>query len=334
MSKLYEDLKIRGRGGKKTEDLDLFAFAAARKAGAATQPPPETAPPASVPPVVEPSKVNADETERLPVRELPPEPVPPPVVSGPTRPPYPVGQSPLLGLGRGMARHRRILPVVLAVAGSVVGILALWAGIAGILRHARNAQAKAVAVVEPRAKTEPKTQRPGPPALKSAAKALVKPAEPHVTASKLPFAEKPLPVDLKVAGVSTRVENGEVTLYFDNGLFADALVLSAEGKAVLKRLADRMRPHAAGLSIKVIGCTDNIPVARKGRFKDNRALGLARADVVVKYFQTTGELPAGVFTIESYGAQWSPYPNDSPVSRARNRTAVLRVSTTSSALPP
>jgi outer membrane protein OmpA-like peptidoglycan-associated protein len=333
MSRLYDDLKGRSRDQKGIEELDLFAFASARKFEKAPPPPAAAAPPVvdalragSVNP--EPaSAVESPGSEPPPVTELPPEPVRSPVVQPSARTPYPMGQSPLLGVGRSMPRNRRRGPVLLAIALAVLGVVALGALLWGVVRWVRRPQPVTVLAAPnagekavPKAVSKPVVKPPAKPAGKPVAARAASPSAPG------PATSKPGRLDWSVAGAVVSTKDGESTVYFNNGVFGNSLELSPEGRAVLGRVAERMKPHAAELFVKVVGCTDNTPVAKKGRFKDNRELGLARAHVVVKYLQEVAGLPAESLAVQSYGAQWSPFPNDSPVSRAKNRTVVLRVS--------
>ncbi|OQW96661.1 MAG: hypothetical protein BWK77_04010 [Verrucomicrobia bacterium A1] len=339
MSRIYDELRGGGREQKRIEDLELFKFASVRK--------PETPPPVSLPPAppappgIEPLGAAAGEPEEdravdvarsasPMVSELPPEPARPPVVPPSARTPYPAGQSPLLGVGRSMPRGRRRAPVILAVVLAVAGVVVAGWLLSGVVNRARRSKPPAAAVATGKPSPAPKAvvKSEVRPLTKSVAKAVAKPEVKPVAAQvpAAPVAVRTGSLDLNVAGVVVTAKNGENTVYFNSGVFGSTLELSPEGKTLLNRLAERMEPHAAGLLIKVVGCTDNIPVSKKGRFKDNRQLGLERANVVVKYLQEAGGLSAAAFATQSYGTQWTPYPNDSPVSRAKNRTVVLRVS--------
>jgi flagellar motor protein MotB len=94
-------------------------------------------------------------------------------------------------------------------------------------------------------------------------------------------------------------------------------------QAVAKALAQVSTP----LRIEVIGCADD-DRAFKGwtaRFEESLALG--RATAVVDYFIELGLFEPKRLAALSGGATNRPFPSDSAQNRARNRTAVLRLST-------
>jgi outer membrane protein OmpA-like peptidoglycan-associated protein len=50
-----------------------------------------------------------------------------------------------------------------------------------------------------------------------------------------------------------------------------------------------------------------------------------RAIAALQVLQSSSGIPKAAFKTISYGAEWSPFPNNSDVNRARNRTVVLRI---------
>ena len=127
--------------------------------------------------------------------------------------------------------------------------------------------------------------------------------------------------------MTVKVDGSEQVVTFESGLFSSNIKLSREGERTLSDVAAQLKQADKQLVVTVVGCTDNIPVNPKKGFRDNTELGMQRAAEVARFLQVASGLPARSFKTVSYGTQWSPYSNDTPQDRARNRTAVLRIST-------
>lgn len=120
-------------------------------------------------------------------------------------------------------------------------------------------------------------------------------------------------------------EEGLLVL-FDAGLFGQAAMLKPQAKDVLSALGKQLEPHAGRIGVRIIGQTDDLPLPTGSAYPDNTSLAMARALAVFEYLRAATRLPANMFTLESPGAAAAaPYPNDTPLNRARNRTVVLRV---------
>lgn len=104
-------------------------------------------------------------------------------------------------------------------------------------------------------------------------------------------------------------------LFFDSGRAS----LKESGKAVLKEVADAMKDYA-DKAIRVVGHTDNVPIARASRnvFPSNWELSAARATTVVRFLQEAGIAPGRL--IATGRAEYAPIAaNDSPEGRQKNR---------------
>ncbi len=104
-------------------------------------------------------------------------------------------------------------------------------------------------------------------------------------------------------------------LFFDSG-FAD---LKDSGKAVLKKVGDTLKGYDDKV-IRVIGHTDNVPIAKnlQKAFPSNWELSVARATTVVRYLQEVG-VPAERM-IASGRAEYAPVAsNSTPQGRKKNR---------------
>jgi type VI secretion system protein ImpK len=137
--------------------------------------------------------------------------------------------------------------------------------------------------------------------------------------------EQPPDVKLNIPGVSLKTERNEIVLTFDSGLFIRGIEFTSEAKLVLAMLGRQLEPYVGHISVHVIGHTDDLPIMARHAYRDNIALGFNRALAVVEHLRATSRLPSAVFSISSLGEYLTPYANDTPENRARNRTVVLRI---------
>jgi len=133
-----------------------------------------------------------------------------------------------------------------------------------------------------------------------------------------------------VQGLSKEVEKGQLQvkqyknmlavdlaeqIFFDSG----RATLKKEGKEVLKKVGDALKGYENKI-IRVVGHTDNVPVAKslQATFPSNWELSVARATNVVRYLQEVGVPPERM--VPSGRAQYDPVaPNDTPEGRQKNR---------------
>jgi flagellar motor protein MotB len=301
MSKLFDDLKRRG-GKEDSDSLDLFAYAA-KKA--------QPAPPPAEP---EPSAVEI-ETPSSPVE---PEAVLPVAIvedpspkHEPVKPSEPLyrGLSPLAGVRPQPHEDDRRAVIIAVVA--VCGLLVMAVLVVGIARGLTRAKPAGVV-----------TSVQGPAEVVAPKSAGVKPVQKKVRPAAAVVAK---PAELGGKGMVVTAEGSEKVIVFESGVFASGSKLSREGEALLSKVGRQLAPRAKNISITVVGCTDNVPVSGKKEYKDNKALGLMRAAVALQVLQSSSGIPTAAFKTVSYGAEWSPFPNDTAASRARNRTVVLRI---------
>ncbi|MGH8720828.1 MAG: OmpA family protein [Burkholderiales bacterium] len=136
--------------------------------------------------------------------------------------------------------------------------------------------------------------------------------------------------DAVVANLSEQVQKGQLQvrrykdmltvdvaeqLFFDSGRAA----LKDSGKKVLQEVADALKDYA-DKAIRVVGHTDNVPIAKAARsvFASNWELSAARATTVVRFLQDAGIAPERL--IATGRAQYAPVaPNDSTQGRQKNR---------------
>jgi chemotaxis protein MotB len=136
--------------------------------------------------------------------------------------------------------------------------------------------------------------------------------------------------DALVANLSEQVQKGQLQvrrykdmltvdvaeqLFFDSG----KATLKDSGKAVLKEVAAAMKGYE-DKAIRVVGHTDNVPIAKAWRevFPSNWELSAARATTVVRFLQEAGIEPERL--IATGRAEYAPVaPNDSEDGRQKNR---------------
>lgn len=80
--------------------------------------------------------------------------------------------------------------------------------------------------------------------------------------------------------------------------------------AIIKKLPDYVK-------IDVRGYTDNTPLPRDSRYKDNYELSSARSLSVMKNLIKNGISPERI-SFSGYGEHQAIAPNDSPINRAKN----------------
>ena len=133
-----------------------------------------------------------------------------------------------------------------------------------------------------------------------------------------------------VKGLSSEVEKGQLQvrqyqnmlsvdlaeqIFFDSG----RATLKPGGKTVLKKVGEALKGYE-GKIIRVVGHTDNVPVAKslQSTFPTNWDLSVARATTVVRYLQEVGVPPERM--IPSGRGEYDPVaPNDTPEGRQKNR---------------
>lgn len=136
--------------------------------------------------------------------------------------------------------------------------------------------------------------------------------------------------DALVQGLSKEVEKGQLQvrqykdmltvdlaeqIFFDSG----RATLKTGGKDVLKKVGEALKGYENKV-IRVVGHTDNVPVAKslQATFPTNWELSVARATNVVRYLQEVGIPPQRM--VASGRSEYDPVAtNDTPEGRQKNR---------------
>lgn len=138
-------------------------------------------------------------------------------------------------------------------------------------------------------------------------------------------APPPIANRIDVRGVTvTRAPDGLV-LNFDDGLFRRGLTLMPGARERLRELGRQLEPYAANSSVRIVGMTDESPMPRHARYRDNVSLGMDRARLVYDFLRYTSGLDSHDFTIGSAVGPQTPTPSARAADRARNRTVVLHI---------
>jgi chemotaxis protein MotB len=104
-------------------------------------------------------------------------------------------------------------------------------------------------------------------------------------------------------------------IFFDSG----RATLKAGGKDVLKKVGEALKGYENKI-IRVVGYTDNVPVAKslQSTYPTNWELSVARATNVVRYLQDVGVPPERM--VASGRGEYDPVAtNDTPEGRQKNR---------------
>lgn len=128
-----------------------------------------------------------------------------------------------------------------------------------------------------------------------------------------------------VPGVVQSSSGATTILQFESGLFSRTVLLSSAGKETLAAIGRQIEPHWRQLTLTVVGHTDDLPIVRPGRFQDNEALAVARADAVIRYLSAVSRIPASAWAIRRAPDVRCLYPCDSIAGRLKNRTVELRI---------
>jgi flagellar motor protein MotB len=117
-------------------------------------------------------------------------------------------------------------------------------------------------------------------------------------------------MNLQVPGVRLSRLPGELSISFEEGLFADGAALSPHGRALLETLGRRLRPYASRVEVVVIGHTDDLAVPPGGDYANNVELGGVRAAVVREVLHDAAGIPTARFSVSSMGGTMRPSRGD------------------------
>ncbi|MGH3941990.1 MAG: OmpA/MotB family protein [Pseudonocardiaceae bacterium] len=132
--------------------------------------------------------------------------------------------------------------------------------------------------------------------------------------------------ELSSPTVLVRPVPGALAVSFTTALFqGGGAELTPEGDAALADLGRRLAPHAAALSVKVVGHTEDATVEPGGQYRNNATLAFGRAQAAVERLSATSGIPRQGFAVHGAGRDDPPFPNTSPEDRLKNRTVTLTI---------
>jgi flagellar motor protein MotB len=136
--------------------------------------------------------------------------------------------------------------------------------------------------------------------------------------------KKQLP-SLDIAGIEIREENGGKLLVFEEPLFRKREELSETGKLLLTALIEELKPFAAGIKLVITGHTDSDALPPNSPFKDNKELGMARAEAATQFIKKIAGETIFSIVATTAGAEKPPYPENTPENKAKNRTVTILI---------
>jgi outer membrane protein OmpA-like peptidoglycan-associated protein len=244
------------------------------------------------------------------VRAVPVPPVPP----APARPPPAVQPAP---------RPSRAVPLLSALC-ALLAVLLAWSLWHQLTNVASAPVSRSVERVQPQVRLADADVPPVTPVPVEADAVTV---EPLAAPAPAPAPMDPLAwvEGASVPGARIIRQGAAAQIVFDEALFSRRAELREEAGPLLQAVAKLLAPHAAAIRLDVAGHTDSDPVTPGGPYRDNAALGLARAAAAADVLRAQAALPAGRLTVSSPGGEQAPYPNDTPENKRRNRTVTMRV---------
>ena len=123
----------------------------------------------------------------------------------------------------------------------------------------------------------------------------------------------------------TASENG-IRVRFTHGLFGEASDrLDAHAKHVLGAMGNAIARQRTACRVTVVGFTDSQRLSSRSKWGGSWSLGLARSASAAAYLKRCNPDSAVEWIVTSSGESDAPYPNDTRLNMAKNRTIVLRI---------
>jgi len=120
--------------------------------------------------------------------------------------------------------------------------------------------------------------------------------------------------------------NKFLRIVFSYGLFSKKTTLSPNAKIDLANLAKQLRPQLKDFTLIAEGHTDPTPISHpQASHINNFALGMARAEAVKNFLETTCRIPEGIIKTTSAGESDPPFSNTDIESAKKNRTVVFKL---------
>lgn len=127
-----------------------------------------------------------------------------------------------------------------------------------------------------------------------------------------------------VKGIHVDKTNDELSVVFENGLFYSGIKIKPDQVSTVLQLAKMLESYAGKIVIKIIGSTDDIPVAT-GKFKNNNSLSIARANVIYGLVYENSRIPNEDLEIGSLSEVNHIFSNDNSENRLKNRSVIIKI---------
>jgi chemotaxis protein MotB len=132
--------------------------------------------------------------------------------------------------------------------------------------------------------------------------------------------ENQLQTEIKNGDIKIKREFNKLIVTINDRISFDSgsPVLKPNVKPALNKITTILNNYPNTL-ISIDGHTDNIPLSRGTKFRDNWQLSMERALAVLGYILTEKELDPTRFSAAGFGEFQPQVPNDSDANRANNR---------------
>ena len=148
--------------------------------------------------------------------------------------------------------------------------------------------------------------------------------EPSIPAAPTPEPPPSIP-DLALSYLRPMNPDRASLLVFENPIFQYGLVFSENAPQMLQGLAAAMNTAGSNCALRIIGHTGPDPVPANTGYRDNHALGLARAEAVFEYLRVHGGVAPDRMSATSSGRDHPPCPMDDPKARLLNKTVTIEL---------
>lgn len=131
-------------------------------------------------------------------------------------------------------------------------------------------------------------------------------------------------INLQIKGVSTEWLGPNCRITFDESPFVSMARLKPQAENQIKQIVQAIMPHIDNYKIMLVGHTDNQPLPAGSSINNNKELALARARTGHEIMKKNG-IPENKMITRAGDPEKAPHPNDTAVSRRKNRTIVINL---------
>jgi chemotaxis protein MotB len=129
--------------------------------------------------------------------------------------------------------------------------------------------------------------------------------------------------NISLVGAKTFKEDELVKVVFDEAMFSKLSSLSAFAIKNTRANLAEYKKYLRNYDMIIEGHTDESPMTGNSKYKDNKELGLARAESFKNLLVVSFGIPAENISTVSAGSHNPPFSNSTPEGREKNKTVVL-----------